>query len=132
MLYTPEYLESSWVRYERDSFFNDILSGVKRRALLSYLDGVDVKTLPRTLRQTEAIQHSEGALQMSFSHTSAARATGLAQAPSGGCRWGCPLRGVVDHSAGMEYSVCLSGGAENLPFSSSLRRDTSDIRRPVM
>lgn len=69
---SPENLESRWVRYEWDSFFNDILGGVKRGTLLSYLDGVDVKALPRTLRQNQAIQHSEGALQILFSHISAA------------------------------------------------------------
>ena len=45
---------------------------MKRGTLLSYLDGIDVKTLPRTLRQNQAIQHSEGALQILFSHISAA------------------------------------------------------------
>ena len=69
---SPENLESRWVRYEWDSFYNDILSGVKRGTLLSYLDGVDAKTLPRTLRQNQAIQHSEGALQVLFSHIAAA------------------------------------------------------------
>jgi len=69
---SPENLESKWVRYEWDSFYNDILGGVKRGTLLSYLDGVDVKALPRTLRQTQAIQHSEGALQILSTHISSA------------------------------------------------------------
>jgi hypothetical protein len=69
---SPENLESPWVRYEWDSFFTEILSGAKRGTLLSYLDGVDIKALPRTLRQNQAFQHSDGALQMLFSHIAAA------------------------------------------------------------
>lgn len=69
---SPENIASRWVRYEWDSFYNDILSGRQRGTLLSYLDGVEVRDLPRTLRQNQAIQHAEGALQVLFSHVAAA------------------------------------------------------------
>jgi len=45
---------------------------VKRGNLLSYLEGVDAKTLPRTPRQNQAIQHSEVGLQVLASHMAAA------------------------------------------------------------
>jgi hypothetical protein len=56
-----EHLESQWVRYEWESFFNDILSGRKPKGrLFSYVAGVDVNSLPRTLRQNQAIVHQPG------------------------------------------------------------------------
>lgn len=67
-----ENLESRWVRYEWDSFFNDILSGIKKGVLISYLDGIDLKALPRTLRQNQAIQHADGAFQILFDYISSA------------------------------------------------------------
>ena len=36
------------------------------------MDGVDVKKIPRTLRLNQAIQHSEGAMHVLFSHITAA------------------------------------------------------------
>ena len=56
-------LESTWVRYEWDSFFNDILSGVKPTAkLFVYYEGMKVQDLPRTLRQQQAFAHAEDQL----------------------------------------------------------------------
>ncbi|WP_374692495.1 TIR domain-containing protein [Accumulibacter sp.] len=69
---SPENIESAWVRYEWESFHTDILSGRQRGTLLSYLDGVEVRDLPRTLRQNQAIAHAEGALQTLFSYVAAA------------------------------------------------------------
>jgi len=69
---SAENIESKWVRYEWDSFYNDILSGVKKGTLMSYLDGVDLKALPRTLRQCQAIQHTDSSLQILFTHISGA------------------------------------------------------------
>jgi len=45
---------------------------LKRGNLLSYLEAGAAKTLPRTLRQNQAIQHSEGALKVLVSHMAAA------------------------------------------------------------
>jgi hypothetical protein len=60
-------LNSQWVRYEWDSFFNDILSGGKPDArLFSYVSGVAVGDLPRTLRQNQVICHSDGAHETLF------------------------------------------------------------------
>lgn len=67
-----ENLESPWVKYEWDSFHNDVLGGIKRGVLFSYLDNVDVKLLPRTLRQNQAIHHSEGSLNVLFSYIASA------------------------------------------------------------
>ncbi len=58
-------LNSEWVRYEWDSFFNDILSGRKPEGrVFAYLDGVRPSDLPRALRQSQAIIDGPG----SFDH----------------------------------------------------------------
>ena len=46
-------MESSWVRYEWDGFFNDVLSGQKEGHLFSYIDDMSPSDLPRTLRQLQ-------------------------------------------------------------------------------
>jgi hypothetical protein len=52
-----------WVRYERDGFYNDILSGVKPGAkLFTYVAGLRPAQLPRTLRQTQTFIHSSESL----------------------------------------------------------------------
>jgi hypothetical protein len=62
-----ENLDSQWVRYEWDSFFNDILSGRKPKGrVFSYVTGVDVNSLPRTLRQNQAIVHQPGSLGLLY------------------------------------------------------------------
>jgi hypothetical protein len=59
-----EHLESQWVRYEWDSFFNDILSGIKPKGrVFSYVEGVKVAALPRALRQSQCIEHGPGSLE---------------------------------------------------------------------
>ena len=58
---SAENLESQWVRYEWESFFNDILSGRKPKGrVFSYVDGITVNALPRTLRQNQIIVHQPG------------------------------------------------------------------------
>jgi hypothetical protein len=58
---SAENLESQWVRYEWESFFNDILSGRKTKGrVFSYVDGVSPNALPRTLRQNQVIVHQQG------------------------------------------------------------------------
>lgn len=59
-----ENLESQWVRYEWDSFSNDILSGLKndKAAIFSYIDEINVRDLPRTLRQSQVFEKSTSSL----------------------------------------------------------------------
>jgi hypothetical protein len=60
---SPENLESQWVRYEWGSFYNDILSGIKRDAkLFAYVKGIDIPHLPRVLRQNQVFVHQERSL----------------------------------------------------------------------
>lgn len=51
-----ENLNSSWVRYEWDGFYSDILSGKKEGQLFSYIDEMDTAELPRTLRQLQCFE----------------------------------------------------------------------------
>ena len=49
-----EYLETEWVTYERESFHNDILSGIKKNAcIVPYLGNIDGNRVPRSLRGYE-------------------------------------------------------------------------------
>lgn len=58
-----ENLDSQWVRYEWDSFFNDILSGVKPEGrVFVYVEGASISSLPRTLRQSQVFPHGPGAM----------------------------------------------------------------------
>ena len=57
-------LEWRWVRYEWDSFFNDILSGVKPTGrVFAYVEGVRILDLPRSLRQAQTFVHALGAME---------------------------------------------------------------------
>lgn len=59
----PEYLLTEWVRYEWDSFFSDTLNGVKPNSqLVSYVQGVNTATLPRTLRNVQSFDTTENGL----------------------------------------------------------------------
>lgn len=59
------HLNAEWVRYEWDSFFNDVLSGVKPTGqVFVYVDGVVSRELPRSLRQSQMIAHGPGSLEM--------------------------------------------------------------------
>ncbi len=50
-----ENLESEWVRYEWDSFFNDIISGIKPDGqVISLTSNTKPADLPRALRQSQA------------------------------------------------------------------------------
>lgn len=56
-----EYATSHWVQYEWDSFYNDYLSGVKpNSSLFTLTKNVDVKQLPRTLRNIQNFDYKEG------------------------------------------------------------------------
>lgn len=52
----PEYCDSNWVRYEWDSFYNDILSSRKDGCLVSYLDTDDIGAFPRTIRSLQVFE----------------------------------------------------------------------------
>lgn len=55
---TAANLDSGWVRYEWDSFLNDILSGIKPHGrVFVYLEGVEIKELCRPLRQSQVFEH---------------------------------------------------------------------------
>ena len=50
----PAYLETEWVTYERESFHNDILSGLKKNAcIIPYLATFESAKIPRSLRGYE-------------------------------------------------------------------------------
>lgn len=57
-------LDSQWVRYEWDSFFNDILSGVKPEGrVFAYVEDAPISSLPRALRQSQVFSNGPGALE---------------------------------------------------------------------
>ncbi len=49
-------ITSSWVKYEWDSFYGDILSGKKKGQMFSYIDDILASDLPRTLRQLQVFE----------------------------------------------------------------------------
>lgn len=52
-----ENINSDWVKYEWDSFFNDILSNYKPDAkVFAYIKNVRINDLPRALRYTQCIE----------------------------------------------------------------------------
>jgi hypothetical protein len=72
-------LEWRWVRYEWDSFYNDILSGVKPDGrVFAYIEGVDVLSLPRALRQSQTFSHGPDSLDTLYKFVSSA----LGQVPA--------------------------------------------------
>lgn len=61
---STDNLNSSWVRYEWDSFFNDIISGIKPDGqVYSLISGFNTADLPRALRQTQAFDYERGGLE---------------------------------------------------------------------
>ena len=62
-----ENLNSRWVRYEWDGFYNDILSEVKPSGkVFAYVAGLRPAQLPRALRQTQTFIHSPEALRQLY------------------------------------------------------------------
>lgn len=56
-------ITSQWVKYEWDSFSNDILSGIKNNSsVFSYIDNIKPQMLPRTLRQSQVFEKSTSSL----------------------------------------------------------------------
>lgn len=60
---SSENCNSNWVRYEWDSFYNDILSEQKKGQLISYLDTDDIRTFPRTIRTLQVFEKRKGGLE---------------------------------------------------------------------
>ena len=61
VLSRAEYASSHWVHYEWDSFYNDYLSGVRSEAnLFTLTSGVNIHDLPRTLRNVQNFDYSDG------------------------------------------------------------------------
>jgi hypothetical protein len=61
---SADHLNSSWVRYEWDSFSNAIRSGSKPNGrVFTYIEGMPIRDLPWALRQTQTFVHSEASLQ---------------------------------------------------------------------
>lgn len=58
-----QHANSNWVRYEWDSFYNDILSEKKKGELLSLVDSIEIHDLPRTLRQTQSFLYGDDGIQ---------------------------------------------------------------------
>ena len=81
---SAENLESQWVRYEWDSFFNDILGGVKPEGhVFAYVDGIPLSRLPRALRQRQVFSHEPGSIEKlyNFVHNALGR-TGAIRRPA--------------------------------------------------
>ena len=60
---SAQNVNSNWVRYEWDSFYNDILSEKKKGELLSLIADTQIRDLPRTLRQTQAYEYADDGIQ---------------------------------------------------------------------
>jgi hypothetical protein len=57
-------LDTQWVRYEWDGFFNDILSGAKPEGrVFVFVDDVNPRELPRALRQSQVFVRNDGGLE---------------------------------------------------------------------
>ena len=49
-----EYLESPWIKYEWNTFQQDLLAGIKEGAIITYLDGIAVSDVPRAIRHFQS------------------------------------------------------------------------------
>ena len=64
-----ENANSDWVRYEWDSFSNDILSGINPDGKIFVLvDSVPASSLPRALRQVQVFDYSQNQMDELISH----------------------------------------------------------------
>lgn len=69
-------LDSQWVRYEWNSFLNDILSGIKPEGrIFGYVENMPISSLPRGLRQSQVFSHGPGAMERLFNFVSNALGT---------------------------------------------------------
>lgn len=61
---STDNINSQWVKYEWDSFSNDILSGIKPNgSVFSYIDKITPHMLPRTLRQSQVFERNSSSLE---------------------------------------------------------------------
>ena len=61
---SQENITSQWVKYEWNSFSNDILSGLKPNgALFSYIESITPHMLPRTLRQCQVFESASSSIE---------------------------------------------------------------------
>jgi hypothetical protein len=64
---TSDNLQQPWVSREYESFYNDILSGVKPNGkIFGYIDGIPNNLLPRILRENQIIIHKEGSIEQLY------------------------------------------------------------------
>ncbi len=64
---SKEHLCSRWVYYEWDTFFNDILSEINPNGeVFVYACNVEPRELPRSLRNTQCIDHEDGGFERLF------------------------------------------------------------------
>lgn len=107
-----DHLESRWVRYEWDSFFNDILSDVKPSGrVFAYIEGLRMLDLPRSLRQAQTFVHGGPAKEALFNFIANAlekrRPPNTSDAPVRPARPVDPPSGVdtrVEHDVFFVYS----------------------------
>ena len=59
----PEYSLTSYVRYEWDSYHNDIISGHREARFISYLDNDDIQSFHRSIRSNQIFQRKDGGLE---------------------------------------------------------------------
>jgi hypothetical protein len=60
---SAENVKASWVSYEWNGFFTDILSNVKPDAqVFTYIKGISPTELPRSLRQVQSFPYGEEGL----------------------------------------------------------------------
>jgi hypothetical protein len=80
---TAENLDSEWVRYEWDSFFSDILSGIKPDGrVFVYVRGIPLMTLPRALRQCQVIPDGTDSLGRLLNFVTNALGRGAGERPA--------------------------------------------------
>jgi hypothetical protein len=60
---SADHLNSEWVRYEWNSFANDIRSRRKPNGrIFTYIEGMPITDLPRTLRENQTVVRGQGSL----------------------------------------------------------------------
>lgn len=64
-----EYLQSKWVKYEWDSFVNDILSGINKNGrIFTVVEDIDIAKLPRSLRQNQIFGSNKESLDSLYNY----------------------------------------------------------------
>jgi len=101
-----ENLDSQWVRYEWDSFLNDILSGVKPEGrIFGYVEDTPISSLPRSLRQSQVFEHGPGAMERLFNFVANAVGMKITDFETRISQTGDRLRQVVVHGEAWKIGV---------------------------